>query len=455
MSSVYTVSQVNSYIKQLFSTDLLLRKVYIRGEISNCKYHASGHIYFSLKEEGSQIRCVMFASYRRNLSFRMEDGMRIIACGSVSVYERDGSYQLYCTAARPDGIGALYERYEALKRKLSEMGMFAEEYKQPIPRYITRLGVVTAPTGAAVRDIITVSKRRNPGIQIILYPALVQGDGAAESIALGIRTLDRIGVDTIIAGRGGGSIEDLWAFNEEIVARAIFNCRTPLISAVGHETDTTIADFAADLRAPTPSAAAELAVDDMVQVQMSLRQSRIRLAMLMKQRADYERQKADQFRLKLRLNGPEGRLRDARQRLAHLQERIAMLVSSRVKEERHRADGLRQQLERLITDKRKENRTRTEQLKERLSRDMAQRIRTEKHRLELAESRLAALSPEAMLDRGYVYAQDQQGKTLRSAAQIAEGERILLFMKDGSVRTVAEEICPKSAPDAGGGGRDV
>ena len=283
-----------------------------------------------------------------------------------------------------DGIGALYERYEALKRKLSEMGMFAEEYKQPIPRYITRLGVVTAPTGAAVRDIITVSKRRNPGIQIILYPALVQGDGAAESIALGIRTLDRIGVDTIIAGRGGGSIEDLWAFNEEIVARAIFNCRTPLISAVGHETDTTIADFAADLRAPTPSAAAELAVDDMVQVQMSLRQSRIRLAMLMKQRADYERQKADQFRLKLRLNGPEGRLRDARQRLAHLQERIAMLVSSRVKEERHRADGLRQQLERLVTDKRKENRTRTEQLKERLSRDMAQRIRTEKHRLELA-----------------------------------------------------------------------
>ena len=153
MSSVYTVSQVNSYIKQLFSTDLLLRKVYIRGEISNCKYHASGHIYFSLKEEGSQIRCVMFASYRRNLSFRMEDGMRIIACGSVSVYERDGSYQLYCTAARPDGIGALYERYEALKRKLSEMGMFAEEYKQPIPRYITRLGVVTAPTGAAVRGL--------------------------------------------------------------------------------------------------------------------------------------------------------------------------------------------------------------------------------------------------------------------------------------------------------------
>ncbi len=455
MSSVYSVSQVNAYIKQLFSTDLLLRRVYIRGEISNCKYHGSGHIYFSLKEEGSQIRCIMFSSSRKNLNFRLEDGMRIIAFGSVSVYERDGSYQLYCTAARPDGIGALYERYEALKRKLSEMGMFAEEYKQPIPRYITRLGVVTAPTGAAVQDIITVAKRRNPGIQIILYPALVQGDGAAESIARGIRILDQIGVDTIIAGRGGGSIEDLWAFNEETVARAIFNCRTPLISAVGHETDTTIADFAADLRAPTPSAAAELAVDDMVQVRIALRQSRVRLSVLMKQRADYERQKLDSFRLKLRMNGPEGRTRDARQRLSHLQDRIAMLAASRVKEERHRAEGLHQLLEHLFTEKYRKSLLRTEQLKERLNRDMAERIRMEKHRMELIRSRLDALSPEAMLDRGYVYAQDEEGKALLSASQVEKGERILLYMKDGSVRAAAEEIRLHSAAGFGGAETDA
>ena len=231
--SVYTVAQVNSYIHQMFSADPFLTRIYVKGEISNCKYHSSGHIYFSLKDELAQVNCIMFAGNRKKLNFRLEDGQKVIVFGSMSVYEKGGSYQLYASAIRLDGIGALYERFEALKSELSEIGMFDQMYKKPIPHYIKRLGVVTAPTGAAVRDIINVSKRRNPGIEILLYPALVQGEGASQSVARGIRLLDSHHVDTIIVGRGGGSIEDLWAFNERVVAEAIFNASTPIISA-GH-----------------------------------------------------------------------------------------------------------------------------------------------------------------------------------------------------------------------------
>ena len=262
MKNVYTVRQVNTYIKNMFTQDFILNRIYVKGEVSNCKYHTSGHIYFSLKDESGTIACVMFAGHRSGLSFRLQEGQQVIVLGSVSVYERSGQYQLYAREIILDGAGALYEKFEALKKELAEMGMFAREYKQPVPKYIHTLGVVTAPTGAAVRDIINIAGRRNPYVQIILYPAQVQGEGAAESIVRGIRALEKKKVDVMIVGRGGGSIEDLWAFNEEPVARAIFECSIPVISAVGHETDTTIADFVADLRAPTPSAAAELAVYD-------------------------------------------------------------------------------------------------------------------------------------------------------------------------------------------------
>ena len=238
----------------------MLNRIYVKGEVSNCKYHTSGHIYFSLKDESGTIACVMFAGSRAGLSFRMKEGQQVIVLGSISVYERDGRYQLYAREIMLDGAGLLYEKFEALKKELAEMGMFAPEYKQPIPQYVRTVGIVTAPTGAAVRDIINIASRRNPYVQLILYPALVQGDGAADSIVKGIRALEEKKVDVIIVGRGGGSIEDLWAFNEEAVARAVFDCTVPVISAVGHETDTTITDFVADLRAPTPSAAAELAV---------------------------------------------------------------------------------------------------------------------------------------------------------------------------------------------------
>ena len=260
--NVYTVGQVNSYIKNIFDQDYMLRRIYVSGEVSNCKYHPSGHIYFSLKDAEGTISCVMFAGSRRGLAFPMRDGDNVIVGGSISVYERDGKYQIYAKEITKEGAGLLYEKYLALKAELEEMGMFAPEYKKRIPTYIRRLGIVTAPTGAAVQDIRNISARRNPYVQLILYPALVQGEGAVSSIVNGIRALDALGVDVIIVGRGGGSIEDLWAFNEEEVARAIFECETPVISAVGHQTDTTIADFVADLRAPTPSAAAELAVFD-------------------------------------------------------------------------------------------------------------------------------------------------------------------------------------------------
>ena len=257
MASVYSVTEVNSYIKHMFEQDFVLNNVYVKGEISNCKYHSSCHIYFTLKDQGGVIACVMFAGNRRGLNFKLEEGLKVTAFGSVNVYERDGKYQLYVREVKMDGQGDLFRRFELLKAELLEMGMFDASYKKPLPKYAMKVGIVTAKTGAAIQDIINVSTRRNPHVQLYLYPAIVQGAEAAPTIVRGIQTLDSLGLDVIIVGRGGGSLEDLWAFNEEIVARAIFNCNTPIISAVGHETDTTIADYVSDMRAPTPSAAAE------------------------------------------------------------------------------------------------------------------------------------------------------------------------------------------------------
>ena len=277
MRNVYTVKQVNAYIKNMFTQDFMLNRIYIKGEVSNCKYHTSGHLYFSLKDESGTIACVMFAGQRSGLSFRMQEGQQVIVLGSVSVYERDGRYQVYAKEIVLDGAGLLYEKFIKLKKELEEMGMFAPEYKKPIPKYVRTVGVVTAPTGAAVRDIINITRRRNPYVQILLYPALVQGDGASESVVRGIRALEEAKVDVMIVGRGGGSIEDLWAFNEENVARAVFECSVPVISAVGHETDTTIIDYVADLRAPTPSAAAELAICNYRELLETIRTERERM----------------------------------------------------------------------------------------------------------------------------------------------------------------------------------
>lgn len=394
MANIYSVGQINAYIKMMFTEDFLLNRVYVKGEVSNCKYHTSGHIYFSLKDETGTISCIMFAGARKGMTFRLQNGQRVVAFGGISVYERDGTYQLYAKEIKLDGLGELYERFEALKRELEEMGMFAQEYKQPIPRYIKTLGVVTAPTGAAVRDIINIARRRNPGLRIILYPAKVQGEGAAESIVRGIQMLDREDVDTIIVGRGGGSIEDLWAFNEEIVARAVFECSTPIISAVGHETDTTICDFAADLRAPTPSAGAELAVADMALVKNSLLQYEEQMKSSLWQKIEQYKNLLEQYRLRFRVNSPEHRIREQGRMLTEKEERLRLLMKNR--------------------------------------------LDSEKARLLVYIEKMKGLSPLAKLEQGYVFVTEEQGKRVTHAEQIKAGDSLRLYFADGYVETRAE-----------------
>ena len=386
--NVYSVAQVNRYIKNMFTQDFMLNRIYVKGEVSNCKYHTSGHIYFSLKDESGAIACVMFAGDRRSgLAFRMQEGQKVIVLGSVSVYERDGRYQLYAREIMPDGEGDLYRQFELLKKDLEEMGMFAQEFKQPIPFYSRTIGIVTAPTGAAIRDIMNISRRRNPYVQLVLYPALVQGEQAADSIVRGIRTLDQYGVDVIIAGRGGGSMEDLWAFNEEKVARAIFECRTPIISAVGHETDTTIADYVADLRAPTPSAAAELAVTDYWQLMSGLELYRNQLADRLEQKIHNDRQRAEYLRLRLLQASPEYQLREKKQYAADLEER--------------------------------------------LKRSMDQKLTDRKHKIALYAERLDGVSPLKKLQQGYSYTEASDGKALRSVSQVAPSDLLLIHVTDG------------------------
>lgn len=389
--NVYTVKQVNAYIKNMFTQDFMLSRIYVKGEVSNCKYHTSGHIYFSLKDESGTIACVMFAGQRGGLSFRMSEGQQVVVFGSVNVYERSGSYQLYAREIRLDGEGRLYERFQALRRELEEMGMFAPEYKKEIPAYAGRVGVVTASTGAAVRDIINISARRNPYVQLILYPARVQGEGAAESVARGIHMLERQGVDVIIVGRGGGSIEDLWAFNEEIVARAIFDCTVPVISAVGHETDTTIADYVADLRAPTPSAAAELAVYDFRQVQSRMQETDLKLKRLLGQKIQLARMQLRQYVTRLKVLHPR----------YQLQERQQLLV----------------------------------EYEERLKRCMEGKIQKERHRLALYIEKMKGLSPLKKLNLGYAYVEDEKGNSVRSVQQVHKGSVLSVHVTDGVIYT--------------------
>ena len=396
MQKVYSVGQINTYIRNMFTQDFVLNRVSVRGEISNLKYHTSGHIYFTLKDASAAIACVMFAGARGGLAFRMSNGQQVVVDGAVNVYERDGKYQLYATKIRQDGAGELYEKFLELKEELEEMGMFAPEYKQPIPKFVRRLGVVTAPTGAAIRDIINIATRRNPGIRIILYPAKVQGEGAAESVAAGLAALDALGVDVIIVGRGGGSIEDLWAFNEETVARAIFSCHTPVISAVGHETDTTIADFVADLRAPTPSAAAELAVADVTAWLQALDEDALQLQRIMQRMIKDARSRLRECELRMRYAKPQQRLMQQKQRLDEYEERLRRAMQSLLEQTRHQ--------------------------------------------LALIEERLRRLSPYEKLESGYGCILTEDGRRIRSVLQVAPGEVVQICLADGRMTARIQEV---------------
>lgn len=410
MQSVYSVSWVNAYVRNMISQDFMLQSLTVKGEASNVKYHSSGHLYFTLKDGQSAMACVMFAGNRAGLKFRLSEGMQILVSGSLDVYERDGKYQLYAREIKPAGTGELYERYERLKRELEEMGMFDPLYKKEIPQYSRRLGVVTAPTGAAVRDIISVSKRRNPGVEIILYPAIVQGEWAVSSIINGIHALEQIGVDVIIVGRGGGSIEDLWAFNEEAVARAIFDCEIPVISAVGHETDTTIADFVADLRAPTPSAAAELAVFEAAKVLEGLTGYQNRLYARMQINLERNRLRLQSLETKVKALSPAMKLKEQRMRLMSLEERIENAM-----------DGI------LIKTK---------------------------HRLALSAQCLDGLSPLKKLSSGYAFVCGGDGKSVRHIKEMQVGDMVSIQFVDGLAKAEVKELRENASEDAFENGRN-
>ena len=342
------VSELNGYIKNIIDGDEMLANVYIKGEISNFKRHYSGHLYFTLKDETSLIKCVMFKSYTNYLNFEPKDGMSVVIFGSVSVFERDGVYQVYAKGMEPEGVGALYKAYEKLKAKLSEEGLFDEAYKKPIPILPRAIGVVTSKTGAVIRDIINVTTRRLPNVNIILYPAAVQGEGAAQTIVNGIKYFNKAkNVDTIIIGRGGGSLEDLWPFNEEITARAIYESEIPIISAVGHETDFTIADFVADLRAPTPSAAGELAVPDIVEVRWKLENINKRLANSLRKKVENMRIKYDNLKNSRALKNPYDSLRQKMIVCDNLYKNIENNFSLKVKDRHIKLVGLIGRLENL------------------------------------------------------------------------------------------------------------
>ena len=396
MKSVYSVSQVNSYIKNMFTQDFVLNSIYIKGEVSNCKYHTSGHIYFSLKDKGGVISGVLFAGNRGGLNFTLKEGQDVIVLGSVSVYEKSGLYQVYAKQIMLDGAGQLYQKYEELKKELEEMGMFDIMYKQPIPKYATKIGICTASTGAAIQDIRNISSRRNPYVQLYLYPAIVQGENAAASIVQGLRYLDEMDMDVIIVGRGGGSIEDLWAFNEEAVARTIFNMKTPVISAVGHETDTTIADYVADLRAPTPSAAAELAVFDYNEFKNKLFQYKRTLENKLEREIQKNRILVKNYEARVNYASPKNQLLTKKQYV----------------------DELFTKMENLFKNK----------------------LTNDKHTLGILAERLNGLSPLNKLSNGYAYITDDNLHTITSVGQIDVGEKVLLNLKDGKVTSVVEKI---------------
>ncbi len=389
-----TVTELNEYIKGRLESDARLSRIFVRGEISNFTRHSSGHLYFSIKDEGGQIRAVMFRSAAASLTFVPEDGMKVLVTGSVSLYVKGGSYQIYVTSLRPDGLGALYLAYERLKRKLEEEGLFAEERKRPLPPFPKNIGVITSPTGAAVRDILHITGRRYPLADILLYPALVQGEGAPRSLLAGLQYFAGTDADVVIIGRGGGSIEDLWAFNNEAVARQIACMPMPVISAVGHETDFTICDFVADLRAPTPSAAAELAVPDIRELMLSL---------------DATASRASAALLSL--------AKRKKERLASLGERLRLLADGRL------LDGRRQTLFHL-----------SEKIK------TAARMDFERKRAELSAraEKLEALSPLRVLRRGYCVA-ESEGGVLTSVDGAAIGAHLHLTLSDGKISAVVQE----------------
>lgn len=397
MKHIFSVTQINSYIHRIFESDYALKKIYLKGEVSNCKYHSSGHIYFTLKDEKSALRCIIFSSDRyKGLTFRLEDGQLIEACGNISVYEQAGTYQMYVRHIELSGAGELYVRYEQLKQELAERGYFDFERKKPLPVYPEKIGIVTALTGAAIEDIKSIAKRRNPAVQLYLYPAKVQGEGAAAQIAAGIRYFDKADVDIIIIGRGGGSIEDLWAFNEMAVADAIYEAETPIISGTGHEIDMTIADYCADVRAATPSAACELAIPDRASLDTRM--------------YNYKEALDEQI---------EQRLRRLQQQMVFLQRQI----------EAERPD--RKLLKHKLI---------YERLESQLSQAIKDKFNSRQQRFLRYTDQLSGLAPTTRLKGGYVFAQTKDGQPLASVEQVHKEVPFSITFSDGQAEVLPVSV---------------
>ncbi|MBE6815565.1 MAG: exodeoxyribonuclease VII large subunit [Ruminococcaceae bacterium] len=385
--TVFSVTELNNYVKRILDNDENLKNVFVTGEISNFKNHYSGHMYMTIKDEGGAIKAVMFSSYASRLKFVPENGMKVIIFGSVSLYNKDGSYQLYITDMQPDGVGALNLAYEQLKEKLQNEGLFNAEFKKPIPEFPQKIGVMTAPDGAAVRDIFSILKRRYPVAEIVFCPVAVQGERAAPEIAKAIKLFnEQNAADVLIVGRGGGSLEDLWAFNEEIVARAIFESKIPVISAVGHETDFTIADFVADLRAPTPSAAAELAVPDIFELKSELLGLKQHLSVLMRNMLTGEKERLENFEKQITILSPSNKIINSRQELSNLYEKVVNSITSKLNDE--------------------------------------------KTKISLLSSKLNALSPLEVLSRGYSISYKNE-MPIKSVGDVKTGDNIKIRVTDG------------------------
>ncbi len=412
------ISELNNYIKSVLDRDAFLNKVYLKGEISNFKNHTRGHLYFTLKDDTSRISAVMFQSSAVKLTFTPEDGMNVLVSGRISAYPAQGSYQVYVDTMEPDGLGALYIEYEKLKKKLAAEGLFADSHKIPIPRFPERIGVITAPTGAAVRDIMSTIKRRYPMCEAILFPCLVQGKDAAPDIVRQIKRADEYGVDTIIVGRGGGSIEDLWAFNEEIVAHAIYDCKTPIISAVGHEIDWTIADFVADLRAPTPTGAAEMAVPTVIDIKTLIDNYKIRLNKNIKNMVNTKFIKLRSLKQSFILKNPMSMYEVKEQKLDAL------------------IDTLNKDIKNIINDK--DNKLNKIKLSVVLQ-NPENLIKDKKIKFDLLVNTLKLVNPLGILDKGYSLV-EVDNKIIKSSKDVNVSDILNIRLHEGSIKAEVKEV---------------
>lgn len=436
----YSITALNRAIKNMFDSKPELNRVYIKGEISNFKHHSRGHFYFTLKDENSRIAAVMFASYAKDIKFEPEDGMKVLVSGRVTVYEATGGYQIYVDEMALDGIGNLYLEYEKLKKKLQEEGLFNLEHKKPIPRFPKKIGIITAPTGAAIRDILSTIKRRYPLCETILFPALVQGVGAKESIVKQITLAQEFDLDVIICGRGGGSIEDLWAFNEEIVARAIYNSKIPIISAVGHEIDFTIADFAADLRAPTPTGAAEMAVPNIVDLRTLIEQYKIRLNENIKNIISFNQKRIDNIKNAYVIRNPMALYEVKEQKLDTFIERINSYIKQILNDYYLRLSHVKESyiLKNPLASY-EVHRERINSIRNNLNIIIQNKLNVFNHQYEIIINKLNLLNPLNVLSKGYSLVTDSNGKIIKEAKDLKKDDLISIKMYEGSVKAIVKE----------------